>query len=43
MLWYNNPEAVAAMHEQTLRERYDDRMRRSLLRLVEGGDVAERH
>ncbi len=43
MLWYNNPEAVAAIHGQTIRERYDHRRRRALLRLVDGGDVTERH
>ena len=43
MLWYNNPEAVAAMHDYAIREHYDDRRRRRLLRLVAGGSVDERH
>jgi hypothetical protein len=43
MLWYNNPEAVIAMHRYTIDERYEDLKRRSLLRLVGGGDPTARH
>ncbi len=43
MLWYNNPEALAAIHGQTTRERYDRRRKRALLRLVDGGDASQRH
>jgi hypothetical protein len=43
MLWYNNPEAVSAMHHHTMDERHEDLKRRNLLRLVGGGDPTERH
>lgn len=43
MLWYNNPEAVAAMHRYTMDERSDRQRHRSLMRLVGGGDPTERH
>lgn len=34
MLWYNNPDAVAAVHRTAMEERYEARRRRSLLRLM---------
>lgn len=34
MLWYNNPDAVAAFHRQALEDRYAARRRRSLVRLM---------
>ena len=34
MLWYNNPDAVAAVHRAAMEERYEARRRRSLLRVV---------
>ncbi len=34
MLWYNNPDAVAAFHQRAMEERYEIRRRRSLLRLA---------
>lgn len=43
MLWYNNPEAVTAIHDAMMRERHDDRRRRTMMRLVTGGNAIERH
>ncbi|HSF87085.1 MAG TPA: hypothetical protein VLG28_15695 [Acidimicrobiia bacterium] len=43
MLWYNNPEAITALHNETMRERHEDRHRRTLLRLVTAGNAVERH
>ena len=34
MLWYNNPDAVAALHHQAMEERYAVRRRRTLLRVA---------
>lgn len=42
MLWYNNPDAVAATHEHTMRERRVHIMQRRLLRLADGGDATHR-
>ena len=43
MLWYNNPEAVTAVHNETMRERHEDIRRRTLMRLVATGNPVERH
>lgn len=43
MLWYNNPQAVSAMHREMMRHRRADVERRSMLRLAGAGDVDERH
>lgn len=43
MLRYINPEVVATVHTQAIRERYGDGGRRRFLRLANGGDVTERH
>lgn len=34
MLWYNNPDAVKAIHEQMTHDRHRGLERRRLLRLV---------
>ncbi len=41
MLWYNNPDAVQSIHDQTMEERSDDRRRRRL-RLAGDGDPTAR-
>ncbi len=43
MLWYNNPEAVTALHNQTMRQLHEDRKQRTLMRLVASGSPYERH
>ncbi len=43
MLWYNNPQAVSAMHRETMSHRREDVERRNMLRLASAGDVDERH
>lgn len=43
MLWYNNPDAVSAVHQHLVREAVQDAERRRLLRLVPGRRAAELH
>jgi hypothetical protein len=43
MLWYNNPDGVAALHRQALEDRYADRRRRTLLQLAKESGPDERH
>ena len=43
MLWYNNPEAVTTIHNETMRELHEDRQQRTLLRLAASGNPVERH
>ena len=43
MLWYNNPEAVTMLHNETMRERHADTRRRRLMKLVANGNPVERH
>lgn len=43
MLWYNNPDAVAAFHKSAMEDRYEARRRRTLLRLVRDTGPDARH
>lgn len=43
MLWSNNPDAVLAMHNHHLEERYEATRRRSLLRIARADDATIRH
>ena len=42
MLWYNNPEAVA-IHQQAIKERYEEGRPRTAMRLVKAGGATERY
>ena len=43
MLWYNNPDAVAAHHDHYREERYEAMQRRSVLRIARADDATVRH
>ena len=34
MMWYNNPDAVQAVHDEIVRQNHDASQRRRLLRVV---------
>jgi hypothetical protein len=39
MLWYNNPDAVQAIHDQIMREKRQLVHRRRLLKVIAGQDT----